>query len=667
MQIDDFLGLFKEVKSTGTNQWQALCPAHDDKVPSLSIRLDGEKILLHCHAECKTKDILRKVGCEDSDLFVHGQKRNGSFVETYDYCDEDGDLLFQVCRKSPKGFVQRQPDGGGWIYNLKGVRRVLYRLPELLNADPKEIVWIVEGEKDADRLMGLGLVATTNPGGAGKWKPEYNKPLQSRRIVILPDNDEPGRRHAEQVAEALNGMAASVKVLELPGLSVGGDVSDWLNLGHTEEDLLALSETPEEINEIGTEAPRSREDALGIARDAVAHWLELPDLDVVDLILATVIANAQRGDPVWLLLVGPPSSAKSELLRALGDSPQVYRLSSLTGKTLISGHKDAKGGLLFRIDDGTTLLLLDFGQVLSLHPNDKALVLQRLREVYDGYTKGDFGNKTECAEWKGKLGFLGGATPAIEKYTSVNAELGDRFLFYRVNVPDRRRQASEALAKAGLEETMREELSTAFRAVLDHTNDLQPAIITADAMDAIADFADLATRLRTPVSRDRYKQTISYIPMAEGPARFGKALLRIGQALAEVRGKNTLGNDELRLLAKLTLDAIPSRRRKILEALTTLGEGKTKEIGLEADIATSSAGIILEDLMYLGAVKRWTKSDSDTATFYWRLKPDIQSQWALATAIAQHQELPKQKQQRGLGSINREVPSLVIACEGGVR
>ena len=92
---------------------------------------------------------------------------------TYDYTDENGELLFQAVRYEPKGFNQRRPDGkDSWKWSLKGVKRVLYRLPELMSADPAKPVFVVEGEKDADNLIQLGLVATTNPMGAGKWSPE---------------------------------------------------------------------------------------------------------------------------------------------------------------------------------------------------------------------------------------------------------------------------------------------------------------------------------------------------------------------------------------------------------------------------------------------------------------------------------------------------------------
>ena len=133
---------------------------------------------------------------------------------------------------------------------MQGVRRVLYKLPGLV-ATPRDIpVYIVEGEKDADRLWSLGLPATTNPGGAGKWLPEFNESLRGRPVGILPDNDEAGRRHAQKVAESLCNVAACVKIVELPGLPHKGDVSDWLDAGHKFGEISILyDETPEYVQE----------------------------------------------------------------------------------------------------------------------------------------------------------------------------------------------------------------------------------------------------------------------------------------------------------------------------------------------------------------------------------------------------------------------------------
>ena len=152
--------------------------------------------------------------------------------ERYNYEDENGQLLFQVVRLEPKDFRQRRPDGNGnWIWNLEGVARVLYRLPELLGADPARPVYIPEGEKDVETLRVLGFVATCNPGGSGKWEllaPGANEHLRGRDVVIIPDNDGPGEAHAEQVAEALQGIAGSVRILKLLDVPPKGDVSVWV-------------------------------------------------------------------------------------------------------------------------------------------------------------------------------------------------------------------------------------------------------------------------------------------------------------------------------------------------------------------------------------------------------------------------------------------------------
>lgn len=173
------------------------------------------------------------------------ERQQRKIVATYNYTDEAGKLLFQSVRYEPKDFHQRRPDGkGGWLWNLKDTRLVLYRLPEILQA---ETVFIGEGEKDVERLRSLGLTATTNAGGAEKWREEYNQYLAKKHVVILPDNDAAGEKHTLQVARSLPSVATTFKIVRLAGLPPKGDVSDWLDAGHTKEELLALvAATPSE-------------------------------------------------------------------------------------------------------------------------------------------------------------------------------------------------------------------------------------------------------------------------------------------------------------------------------------------------------------------------------------------------------------------------------------
>ncbi len=232
MKVQDVLAKLCGVRKNSSG-WSARCPAHDDNRNSLSISEGNDgKILFKCHAGCSYQGILATFS------LTTGANGAGRIVAIYNYSDESGELLYQVVRYEPKGFRQRRPDGaGGYVWNLEGARRVLYRLPELRQSDKQEIVFIVEGEKDADRLASLGLIATTNGNGAGKWRAEYNDSLRGRHICILPDNDDSGAQHAALVAQSLHGIAGSVKIVSLPDLPPKGDVSDYLNIGGTVETL----------------------------------------------------------------------------------------------------------------------------------------------------------------------------------------------------------------------------------------------------------------------------------------------------------------------------------------------------------------------------------------------------------------------------------------------
>jgi putative DNA primase/helicase len=213
------------------------CPAHDDRSPSLSVsKANDGTVLVHCHAGCSSADVLAALDLELRDLFV---RRNGDDLTAYDYVDERGELLFQVVRKPGKRFAQRRPDGsGGWIYNLGDTRRVLYRLLEVAAAVAAGIVvYVVEGEKDADRARAAGYVATTNPQGAGKWRPGYNETLRGADVVIVADRDEAGYAHARDVARHLDGVAARVRIVEP---ATGKDLSDHLAAGHNIDELIPL-------------------------------------------------------------------------------------------------------------------------------------------------------------------------------------------------------------------------------------------------------------------------------------------------------------------------------------------------------------------------------------------------------------------------------------------
>lgn len=232
------------VKADGRHQ-QIRCPAHDDQKASLSIDAGTHGgVVLKCHAGCQTRAVVDAGGVTMADLSPNGAapRTPPNITATYHYRDEDGRELYQVLRLEPKSFRQRRSDGlGGWIWQLDGVRRVLYRLPDIAGADT---VWIVEGEKDADRLAADGLPVTTWCGGATAWRPDYLAQLKAsgaRTLIVLPDNDDPGRRCARTIVAAATAAGLNARTVELPGLPPKGDVSDWLAAGHTVADLEAFA------------------------------------------------------------------------------------------------------------------------------------------------------------------------------------------------------------------------------------------------------------------------------------------------------------------------------------------------------------------------------------------------------------------------------------------
>ena len=236
---------------------EAWCPWHADKeggTPSLKISV--KKLIAKCFV-CQNgglEKLARKWGVPLPERAYPNSQL--AIQAAYDYRDQEGKLTFQVVRLTPikdgeKRIRQRQPDPldpESWVWNLEKVTKILYRLPQLLAAEPDDVIWIVEGEKDADRLAEEGLVATTNPGGAGKWLPTYSKFLDAKIVAIIPDNDAPGIAHANQVATLLSGTAQSVRIVELPGLDPKGDVSDWLQAGHTIPELQAIYEYAPEFD-----------------------------------------------------------------------------------------------------------------------------------------------------------------------------------------------------------------------------------------------------------------------------------------------------------------------------------------------------------------------------------------------------------------------------------
>lgn len=242
-------------------EYKAICPAHSDSKPSLDITEKGGAVLLNCRAGCSQDEVTRAIrerGLWDEHVGSkrHPRKRAGASQQkpeaVYRYQESDGSTLFEVVRYPEKKIRQRRPGPNGrHVWSLKGTERVLYRLPELVQArNTKRPVLIVEGEKDADKLAALGFVASTSSGGAGNWhqsKRHLSDLDGAVKVVFIPDQDGPGWEHVNGWAGALvgRGTVSSVRILILPcdPWRKGFDVSDWLANGGNAGQLSALLES----------------------------------------------------------------------------------------------------------------------------------------------------------------------------------------------------------------------------------------------------------------------------------------------------------------------------------------------------------------------------------------------------------------------------------------
>lgn len=360
----------------------SFCPCHDDGAKSgrrsLRTQQKDGKILLYCFAGCTPENIVKALGLTMSDLFTDDKPKASrrQIAAVYDYQDEAGRLSYQVVKYIPKDFRVRRPDGaGGWAWNLKGIDPLPYRLPSLKAAlEAGKAVFIVEGEKDADNLAGLGLTATCNHGGAGKWREHHSKHFPAgAQVVILPDNDQPGRDHAEQVKAQLAARGCNVKVLNLPGLPDKGDVSDWIAAGGTREALIKLVLAP----------PQTDRKFGYSAHELVEMEFTEPDWIVPGRITvgATLFAGPPKLGKSWYCLgLGISWAGKFKILYlALEDRPR--RLQKRL-RIVLNGQPAPKNFLISttwpKLDEGGLQQLELF---LEQNPDCKLIMVDTLAKV----------------------------------------------------------------------------------------------------------------------------------------------------------------------------------------------------------------------------------------------------------------------------------------------
>jgi hypothetical protein len=319
---DDFLGIFPDKpRSKAGSGWLVICPAHNDHNPSLWVTPAKNPDFIadiKCQAGCNNENILAVLKLTWADMhrnghYGHKNPSSHSEIEAiYHYVDANG-KPFEVVRTNPKGFYQRQPDGkGGYLkdkdgrYSMAGIEYAVYHLPEIKTAiGYGDTIWIAEGEKDVDAIWNIGLVATCNPMGAGKWRESYADSLIGANLVIvIPDNDHPGLEHAHNIANSLAARGIRVKLIK--PFADAKDVSDWLDVRHTPDELQAIAEsTPDFIPGPETLTTPSGDKVtircIADIQPAKVHWVWYPYIPKGKL----------------TMLSGDPGDGKSQICMAI--------------------------------------------------------------------------------------------------------------------------------------------------------------------------------------------------------------------------------------------------------------------------------------------------------------------------------------------------------------
>jgi hypothetical protein len=365
-------------------------------------------------------------------------------------------------------------------------------------------------------------------------------------------------------------------------------------------------------------------------------WLHMPDTGPLVTMLAAVAANHMKGDPLWMFLVGPPASGKTEILDSLLGLPNMHPAATLTEASLLSGvpgrerAQDSSGGLLRAIGQFGIIVCKDFTSVLSMNREQRASLLAALREIYDGaWTRhvGTDGGRT--LSWHGKVAVVGGVTPVIDAHHGVMSAMGERFLQFRLPDVNPKEQARSALRHQGKEHTMRQELRHAVSRLFADLR-MSHFALDADAEERLAALATLVARCRSAVERDSYHREIDLVPGSERPARLVLALARLYSGMRSI---GVCDGQCWPLLCRVGMDCIPSIRRSALDRLRRSGRISTPDVATAIGYPTTTVRRALEDLTAHGILEREKCGSVDI----WELSVDAR-EWLVAAVVPQMSE-----------------------------
>lgn len=381
----------------------------------------------------------------------------------------------------------------------------------------------------------------------------------------------------------------------------------------------------------------------------VRQWMLVADTGIIKLLPAILTANKLPGhDPIWVMLIAPPGGGKSEFLHSLIDIPDMYPISLLSPNTFLSGMKGPQDTSLLPHINGKILIFKDWTNILSQNKDGRNEVMGQLREIYDGYTKKVFGNG-KVAEWHGKIGIIAGVTPAVDLASQMTSTLGERFINYRIVMPDRKAAAWRALGNGTDQEKMRKELRNAFYAYIKGiTIPTELPEIPEEVKTELISVADFATMARSGVIREySFKKEVVFVPAAEMPTRTVQALHALAMALI-INNQGSYDPEDMNLIYRVALDSIPQTNYMVIKEMARGDERTTADIATSLGYPTSPVRMYLENLALLGVCKRIKGADSDDGgnADRWTLLPEFATiirKYETVVSIAELQKVEQEK------------------------
>lgn len=356
------------------------------------------------------------------------------------------------------------------------------------------------------------------------------------------------------------------------------------------------------------------------------EWLLISDNGIVKLLPAIITANKLSGhDPVWVMMIGPSGGGKTEFLNCLLDLPEIYPISLLTPNTFLSGMRGAGDVSLLPMVNNKILVFKDWTNILSQNKDARNEIMGQLREIFDGYMKKPFGNG-KIAEWKGKIGLIAGVTPAIDLAQQMHTTLGERFINYRIAMPDRKQAAWRALNNGNKQEEMRKALRNAFYAYMKGIKipEKEPEL-PQEVKEEIISVANFVTMARSGVIREySFKKEVVFVPAAEMPTRSVQSFTLLATAFIINNGCK-YDSEDMKIIYKIALDSIPQTNYMVIKEMARGDKRTTTQIATSLGYPTSPIRMYLENLALLGVCQRIKASESEEGgtSDLWTMNPEF--------------------------------------------